>query len=133
MDNHSLFMEKCLEIAQKGFPNNSPNPMVGAIIVYNGKIIGSGYHKKYGDHHAEVNAINDVKDKSLLSQSTLYVNLEPCSHFGKTPPCVHFILENNIKNIVIGTKDPFQKPLKCQSLFFGRKYFYQFLAYLMPL
>ncbi len=80
-------MQKCLDLAKKGIGAVSPNPMVGSIIVYNGEIIGEGYHQEYGSHHAEVNAINSVKDKSLLKKSTLYVNLEPCAHFGRTPPC----------------------------------------------
>lgn len=74
-------------MAEKGFGQVSPNPMVGCLIVHNGEIIGSGYHKEYGGPHAEVNAINNVKDSSLLKESTAYVSLEPCSHFGKTPPC----------------------------------------------
>ncbi|SHG47413.1 diaminohydroxyphosphoribosylaminopyrimidine deaminase [Flavobacterium fluvii] len=80
--------------------------MVGSVIVHDGKIIGEGWHKKSGEPHAEVNAINSVKDKSLLKKSTIYVSLEPCSHFGKTPPCCNLIIENNIPNVVIGTVDP---------------------------
>ena len=87
MKNHEYFMNKCIELAKIGNSDVSPNPMVGSIIVFNNKIIGSGYHKSYGLEHAEVNAINNVKDKKLLSKSILYVNLEPCCHFGKTPPC----------------------------------------------
>jgi len=83
----------------------SPNPMVGSIIVFDNKIIGSGYHKSYGHEHAEVNAINNVKDKSLLSKSILYVNLEPCCHFGKNPPCTDFIIKNKIPKVVIGCID----------------------------
>jgi diaminohydroxyphosphoribosylaminopyrimidine deaminase/5-amino-6-(5-phosphoribosylamino)uracil reductase len=82
---------------------------VGSVIVFNGKIIGEGWHRKSGEAHAEVNAINSVKDKSLLSKSTIYVSLEPCSHFGKTPPCCDLIIANSIPNIVIGTLDPFAK------------------------
>ena len=78
-------MARCLELAKKGAGYVSPNPMVGCVIVYENKIIGEGYHQKYGDHHAEVNAINSVKEQNLLSKSTLYVNLEPCAHFGNTP------------------------------------------------
>ena len=85
MQNEEFFLNKCIEIARLGIGNVSPNPMVGSVIVYKGEVIGEGYHEKYGSHHAEVNAINNVEDKSLLSKSTLYVNLEPCSHFGKTP------------------------------------------------
>ena len=80
-------MQRCLQLALKGLGNVSPNPMVGCVIVHDDKIIGEGYHQKYGEAHAEVNAINSVKDKSLLKSSTLYVSLEPCNHFGKTPPC----------------------------------------------
>ena len=85
-----------------------PNPMVGCVIVCNEKIIGEGYHENYGSHHAEVNAINSVKDKSLLSKSTIYVNLEPCSHFGKTP-CSDLIIEKKIPRVVIGCIDTFSK------------------------
>ncbi len=81
-----LFMRRCLELALKGAGSVSPNPMVGSVIVHNGEIIGQGYHEKFGGPHAEVNAIASVSDKGLLRHSTLYVNLEPCSHFGKTPP-----------------------------------------------
>ncbi len=94
MKNHEFYIKKCLEIARLGSGYVSPNPMVGSVIVYYGEIIGKGYHEKYGSHHAEVNAINGVKDKSLLKKSTLYVNLEPCAHFGKTPPCSNLIIEN---------------------------------------
>ena len=83
----------------------SPNPMVGAIIVSNNKIIGEGYHKSYGESHAEVKAINSVKNPSLLKGSTLYVNLEPCNHFGKTPPCTDLIIKKEISRVVIGTYD----------------------------
>ena len=79
-------MKLCIELALKGFPKAMPNPLVGCVIVHNDNIIGQGYHHKYGEHHAEVNAINSVEDKSLLKESTLYVTLEPCAHFGKTPP-----------------------------------------------
>ena len=85
------------------------NPLVGCVIVHNRKIISSGYHEKYGDNHAEVNAINFVKNKEILNKCTLYVNLEPCSHYGKTPPCTKLIQKYNFKKIVIGTIDPFNK------------------------
>ena len=101
-----LYMQRCLELAALGIGNTSPNPLVGAVIVHNGVIIGEGYHEKYGEAHAEVNAVNSVKDKSLLPQATMYVNLEPCSHHGKTPPCADLIVSNNIKHVVIGTVDP---------------------------
>ncbi|CAM3643746.1 riboflavin biosynthesis protein RibD [Flavobacterium saliperosum S13] len=86
-----------------------PNPLVGSVIVYDGKIIGEGWHRKAGKPHAEVNAVNSVKDKSLLSKATIYVSLEPCSHFGKTPPCCDLIIAHKIPNVVIGTIDPFAK------------------------
>lgn len=86
-----------------------PNPLVGSVIVFENQIIGEGWHKKAGEPHAEVNAINSVKDKSLLSKATIYVSLEPCSHFGKTPPCSDLIIENKIPNVVIGTVDPNEK------------------------
>ena len=101
-----LYMQRCLQLAQNGVGYVAPNPMVGAVVVHNNSIIGEGFHKRYGDAHAEPNAINSVKDKSLLAQSTLYVNLEPCSHYGKTPPCADFIIENKIPKVVIGTLDP---------------------------
>ena len=102
-------MQKCLELACKGIGNVSPNPMVGSVIVYNNKIIGEGYHQKYGFPHAEVNAIYSVKDKSLLSKSTLYVNLEPCPHFGKTAPCSNLIIKHKITKVVIGCIDTSSK------------------------
>ena len=102
-------MEKCIDLAKKGIQDVSPNPMVGSIIVYNNEIIGQGYHEKYGSNHAEVNAINSVQDKSLLEKSTLYVNLEPCCHQGKTPPCTDLIIENKIPKVVIGCKDSYSK------------------------
>ena len=100
-------MNRCLELASKGLERVSPNPMVGSVIVYENKIIGEGYHKVYGKEHAEVNAIASVKDKSLLKDSTLYVNLEPCAHFGKTPPCSNLIIEHKIPKVVIGCVDTF--------------------------
>ena len=98
-------MRRCLELAKNGLGTTYPNPMVGSVIVCYGKIIGEGWHKKSGEPHAEVNAINSVKDKSLLKRATIYVSLEPCSHFGKTPPCCDLIIENEIPNVVIGTVD----------------------------
>ena len=99
-------MFRCIELAKKGLGTTAPNPMVGCIVVHDGKIIGEGYTSPYGGAHAEVNAINAVRDKSLLKQSTLYVTLEPCAHFGKTPPCVNLILEHKIPKVVIGLQDP---------------------------
>ena len=101
------YISRCIQLAQKGIGNVSPNPMVGAVIVYNNKIIGEGYHKKFGEAHAEVNAINSVSDKSLLQKSTLYVSLEPCSHVGKTPACTDLIIKTAIPNVVIGSIDPY--------------------------
>jgi len=103
---HELYMQRCLELARLGAGLVSPNPMVGAVIVHQGKIIGEGWHQKYGSAHAEVNAINQVNDKSLLAQSDLYVNLEPCSHTGKTPPCADLIIQHKIKRVIIGMVDP---------------------------
>lgn len=99
-------ISRCLQIARNGASYTAPNPMVGAVVVCDGKIIGEGYHRRYGDAHAEPNAINAVEDKSLLKKSTLYVNLEPCSHYGKTPPCVDLIILSEIPRVVVGTLDP---------------------------
>ena len=107
MCNNKKYINRCLELAKNGLGNVAPNPMVGCVITHNNKIIGEGYHEKYGGVHAEVNAIESVKDKSLLLESTLYVNLEPCSHYGKTPPCSDLIITNNIPKVIIGSKDPF--------------------------
>lgn len=98
-------MKRCLELAQKGAGNVAPNPMVGAVVVCDERIIGEGYHEVYGGPHAEVNAINSVKDQSLLSRSTIYVNLEPCFHYGKTPPCADLLVEKRLKRVVIGAID----------------------------
>jgi len=103
---HEKYIKRCVELAQNGLGTTYPNPMVGSVIVYDGQIIGEGWHKKAGEPHAEVNAINSVKDKSLLKKATIYVSLEPCSHFGKTPPCCDLIIKNKIPNVVIGTIDP---------------------------
>ena len=106
---HENYIKRCIEIAKNGLGTTAPNPMVGCVIVYNSKIIGEGYTSAYGGNHAEVNAINSVKDKSLLKKSTLYVTLEPCSHFGKTPPCSDLIIKHQIANVVIGTIDTHSK------------------------
>lgn len=108
-NNHFKYMRRCIEIASKEIGNTYPNPLVGCVIVYKNKIIGEGSHKKYGHNHAEVEAVNNVKNKSLLKDSTLYVNLEPCNHYGKTPPCSEMILENKIENVIVGSKDPNEK------------------------
>lgn len=105
-NQHELYMARCLELAVNGCGNVSPNPMVGAVIVHNGQIIGEGYHARCGEAHAEINAINSVKDKKLLESSTLYVSLEPCSHYGKTPPCTERIIEEKIPHIVVAMTDP---------------------------
>ena len=99
-------MKRSLALAEKAIGNTYPNPLVGAVIVYDNKIIGEGWHQKAGEPHAEVNAINQVSDKTLLTESTLYVNLEPCSHFGKTPPCADLIVKSGIKRVVIASTDP---------------------------
>jgi len=104
-DEDLKFMKRCLELADKAQGFTYPNPVVGCVIVSNGIIIGEGYHLKAGGPHAEVLAINSVIDRELLKSSVLYVNLEPCSHFGKTPPCVDLVISSGIRKIVIGTKD----------------------------
>ncbi|PTT02584.1 bifunctional diaminohydroxyphosphoribosylaminopyrimidine deaminase/5-amino-6-(5-phosphoribosylamino)uracil reductase RibD [Flavobacterium sp. HMWF030] len=109
MNTHEKYIKRCIELAQNGFGTTYPNPMVGSVIVYDDKIIGEGWHKKAGEPHAEVNAIRSVKDKSLLKKATIYVSLEPCSHFGKTPPCCDLIIANKIPNVVVGTVDPNEK------------------------
>ena len=108
-----LYMKRCLELAEMGNGNVSPNPLVGCVIVNDGIIIGEGYHKKYGEAHAEVNAIQDAFDKfgneapALLKNATAYVSLEPCAHFGKTPPCADLLIRHQLKKVVIGNRDPF--------------------------
>lgn len=103
------FMRRCLQLAQCGEAGAAPNPMVGAVIVCDGRIIGEGFHRRCGGPHAEVNAINSVREKHLLSRSTIYVSLEPCAHFGKTPPCADLIIRSRIPRVVIGCADPFAK------------------------
>jgi diaminohydroxyphosphoribosylaminopyrimidine deaminase / 5-amino-6-(5-phosphoribosylamino)uracil reductase len=102
-------MHRCLELARLGMGNVAPNPMVGSVLVYDAKIIGEGYHQLYGEAHAEVNCINSVKeeDQSLIAKSVLYVSLEPCAHFGKTPPCADLIIKNKIPKVIVGCRDPF--------------------------
>lgn len=99
-------MQRCIELALLGLGRTNPNPMVGAVIVENGEIIGEGWHRKAGEPHAEVNAIESVSDKSRLKNATIYVSLEPCAHYGKTPPCALRILEEGISKVVVGTRDP---------------------------
>lgn len=110
---HEKHMQRCIDLAMLGAGNVSPNPMVGAVIVHNNEVIGEGYHQKFGEGHAEVNAINAVLLKhenapDLLKNSTLYVSLEPCSHYGKTPPCADLIIRHEIPRVVIGSADPYE-------------------------
>lgn len=103
------FMVRAIELAKLGMGQVAPNPMVGCVIVHNGLIIGEGYHRKYGEAHAEANAILSVKNKNLLCKSTMYVTLEPCSHYGKTPPCTDLLIQNGISKVVVGSVDPNEK------------------------
>ncbi len=105
MNIHEKYINRCIEIAKNGLGSTRPNPMVGSVIVHNNTIIGEGFTSVYGGNHAEVNAISAVVDRNLLKESTLYVTLEPCSHFGKTPPCSDLIIEHKIPNVVIGCID----------------------------
>lgn len=109
MQKDEFYMQRCLELAALGLGKTYPNPMVGSVIVHNGVIIGEGWHQKAGEAHAEVNAVNSVVDKSLLKESTIYVSLEPCAHYGKTPPCASLIIEHKIPNVVIGCVDSFSE------------------------
>ena len=105
MNDFNQYMQRCLELASKGLSNVTPNPMVGCVIVHNNVIIGEGYHQKYGEAHAEVNAIASVVNKNLLAESTVYVNLEPCSHHGKTPPCSDLLIKHKVKRVVVACLD----------------------------
>ncbi len=107
MDVSEKYMSRCLELAKNGQGNVAPNPMVGAVIVWKDRIIGEGYHRCYGEAHAEVNAIASVKNEALLRDSTMYVSLEPCSHYGKTPPCAELIIRKKIPRVVVAGPDPF--------------------------
>src|ERR1700712_465065 len=114
MVQHEKYMQRCLELATLGLGAVSPNPMVGAVVVLDDKIIGEGYHQKYGEAHAEVNAINQVISRfpnsaDLLKQATIYVSLEPCAHYGKTPPCADLIIKHQIPKVVVGCRDPFEQ------------------------
>src|SRR5574344_2598378 len=111
MTTDEMYMRRCLQLAKNGRQNAKPNPMVGACIVYDGRIIGEGYHVRCGEGHAEVNAFASVKteDEKYLHDATIYVSLEPCSHYGKTPPCADLIIEKGIPRIVVGCVDPFSK------------------------
>jgi diaminohydroxyphosphoribosylaminopyrimidine deaminase / 5-amino-6-(5-phosphoribosylamino)uracil reductase len=104
-----VFMARCLQLAQMALGHTYPNPMVGSVVVHNGLIIGEGYHCKAGGPHAEVNAINSVRNPELLPESTLYVNLEPCAHHGRTPPCSLLIINKKIKRVVVGCVDSFSE------------------------
>src|SRR5436190_9283615 len=105
MSTDEVFMLRALELARMGQGTVSPNPMVGCVVVHNNTIIGEGWHEKFGAPHAEVNAIASVKDKGLLQSAVVYVNLEPCSHHGKTPPCVDLLLAHMVKKVVIANPD----------------------------
>jgi diaminohydroxyphosphoribosylaminopyrimidine deaminase/5-amino-6-(5-phosphoribosylamino)uracil reductase len=109
---HHIYIQRCLELAALGAGHTAPNPMVGAVLVYEDSMIGEGYHQKYGEAHAEVNCIQHAIQNGfsdLISKSTLYVSLEPCAHFGKTPPCTDLIIKNKIPKVVIGCPDPFEE------------------------
>ncbi|MDE6117427.1 MAG: bifunctional diaminohydroxyphosphoribosylaminopyrimidine deaminase/5-amino-6-(5-phosphoribosylamino)uracil reductase RibD [Duncaniella sp.] len=109
MELDEMYMRRALQLAHNGVLDASPNPMVGAVIVSpDGKIIGEGWHRRCGEGHAEVNAVASVVDKSQLRDSTMYVTLEPCSHYGKTPPCAELIVSMGIPRVVIGSLDPFE-------------------------
>ena len=109
MTEDEKFMSRCLQLARNGWQNARPNPMVGAVIVANGRIIGEGYHVRCGEGHAEVNAFASVRaaDEVLLGEATVYVSLEPCSHYGKTPPCADLIIRKGVKRVVVGCIDEF--------------------------
>ncbi|MGG9971311.1 bifunctional diaminohydroxyphosphoribosylaminopyrimidine deaminase/5-amino-6-(5-phosphoribosylamino)uracil reductase RibD [Ferruginibacter sp. SUN002] len=111
LTGHESYMHRCLELAKLGLGAVAPNPMVGAVLVHEGRIIGEGYHQQYGKAHAEVNCINSVSeaDRSLIEKSTLYVSLEPCAHFGKTPPCADLIIKNKIPSVVIACTDIYKE------------------------
>jgi diaminohydroxyphosphoribosylaminopyrimidine deaminase / 5-amino-6-(5-phosphoribosylamino)uracil reductase len=106
LENHELYMNRALNLAKLSAGNVAPNPMVGCVIVHNNEIIGEGWHKKYGEAHAEVNAISSVVDQALLAESTVYVTLEPCSHFGKTPPCADLLIDKKVKKVIVCNIDP---------------------------
>lgn len=109
MTTDERYMARCLELAAKGRFGVTPNPMVGAVIVHEGRIIGEGYHRQCGGPHAEVNAVRSVKNEQLLREATMYVSLEPCAHYGKTPPCADMIIEKGIPRVVIGCRDSFDQ------------------------
>jgi diaminohydroxyphosphoribosylaminopyrimidine deaminase/5-amino-6-(5-phosphoribosylamino)uracil reductase len=106
MSNDEKYMQQTFELARKGAGKVSPNPLVGCLIVRNDEVIGKGWHQEYGKAHAERNAVDDVADKSLLEGSIVYVNLEPCSHYGKTPPCCDLLVNSKVSKVVIANVDP---------------------------
>lgn len=108
---HEQYMKRCLELAQRGKGAVAPNPMVGAVLVHNGRIIGEGWHRQYGEAHAEVNCLDNVAeaDKHLIPESTMYVSLEPCAHYGKTPPCALRLVQEKVKEVIICNTDPFEQ------------------------
>lgn len=111
MEQHQLYMHRCIELAKLAAGHTAPNPMVGSVLVHENRITGEGYHRQYGQAHAEVNCINSVKEenKHLFEKSVIYVSLEPCAHFGKTPPCADLIIKNKIPTVVVGCRDPFEQ------------------------
>lgn len=109
VNRDELYMSRCLDLARQGMGSVAPNPMVGAVIVHKGRIIGEGFHQHFGGPHAEVIAVNSVSDKNLLKEATIYVSLEPCAHHGKTPPCSDLLVECGFQRVVIGCKDTFSK------------------------
>tara|TARA_B100000965_G_scaffold63192_1_gene48992 strand:+ start:21965 stop:22927 length:963 start_codon:yes stop_codon:yes gene_type:complete len=104
--NHQNLMQRCIDLGQKALGKTYPNPNVGCLLFYDGKIISEGFTSQHGENHAEINVINNINDYDILKKSTLFVTLEPCSHYGKTPPCCNAIFKKNIKNVIIGCKDP---------------------------
>lgn len=108
-ENDKRFMQRALQLAELGEGYVAPNPMVGAVITWNDTIIGEGFHQRYGEAHAEVNAVESVENKELLSGATIYVTLEPCSHYGKTPPCADLIVQHNFKRVIVACLDPHDK------------------------
>lgn len=109
LEKDNTYMRRALQLAKNGRFDASPNPMVGAVIVADGKIIGEGFHRRCGEPHAEVNAVNSVSKPDLLRRATIYVTLEPCAHYGKTPPCAQLLIDKEIPRIVVGCQDPFAK------------------------
>ncbi len=106
LSTDELYIQRCIQLAQNGLGSTYPNPLVGSVVVHQGRIVGEGWHQRAGQEHAEVRAIGQVTDRQILKESTLYVSLEPCSHYGKTPPCADLIVDCGISRVVIGTTDP---------------------------